>query len=136
MALGGPRREVWAAARPGSPVITGDSGGARAQPQGGPREAPGARLRPGLGQALPSWLLPSLSCAHQARSHAGAEEAERTAEVGGSGGLVLGLALPLPERAAGAGPTKLSSGAPWSAWGNNLGPLPFALIPRPGSLVT
>lgn len=83
MALGGPRREVWAAARPGSPVITGDSGGARAQPQGGPREAPGARLRPGLGRALPSWLLPSLSCAHQARSHAGAEEAERTAEVGG-----------------------------------------------------
>ena len=48
-----------------------------------PREAPGAGLRPGLGRALPSWLLPSLGYTHQARSQAGAEEAEQTTEVGG-----------------------------------------------------
>lgn len=56
MALGGPRREVWAAARPGSPVITGDSGGARAQPQGGPRSQ--AEARAGAGSAL---LAPAFS---------------------------------------------------------------------------
>ena len=59
MPLGGPRRSVWAAARPGSPVITGDSGGARDQPQGGPRSQ--AETRAGPGSAL---LAPAFSRLH------------------------------------------------------------------------
>ena len=53
----GPGGSGWATARPGSPVITGDRGGARGQPQGGSR----ARLGPGVGQATSCPLLSSLS---------------------------------------------------------------------------
>ena len=90
-----------------------------------PREAPGARLRPGVGRALPSWLLPSLGYSHRARSQAGAEEAEQRAADWRSGGLVLGLALPLPKRAPGAGPTSLSAGCPLERPGEQ--PWPAAL---------
>ena len=90
-----------------------------------PREAPGARLRPGVGRALPSWLLPSLGYTHRARSQAGAEEAEQRAADWRSGGLVLGLALPLPKRAPGAGPTSLSAGCPLERPGEQ--PWPAAL---------
>lgn len=59
MPLGGPRREWLGRSQAGSPVVTGDSGGARDQPQGGPRSQ--AEARGGAGSALLapafSWLL-------------------------------------------------------------------------------
>lgn len=131
MPLGGPRRECLGRSQAWQPCNHwGQWWGWKPQPPGRPQSQAEARAGAGcpLAPAFSQFSLTKPGATLVRR------KLKRAAEVRGQEAWSLAWLCLCPD-AAGAGPTKRGAGT-LSTRGNNLGPLPFALIRRPGSLVT